>query len=138
MAQHWKKKREKNNLGTSSIFHEFSFRPKPPLTVVDRSSCCHIFNTWGYSCSLWGRLLTQGRSEAAWVSARTLMLSLLLTCSTPVLATEILATATIANVSPDIPAGKLDHIGSTRSIRMLWTTVLLFLNFWLPNMKAIS
>lgn len=64
-------KKEKNNLGTSSIFHEFSFRPEPPLTLVDRSSCCHIFNTWGYSCYLWGLPLTQARSETAWVSART-------------------------------------------------------------------
>lgn len=80
MAQHCKRKREKNNLGTSSIFHEFSFRPKPPVTVVDRSSCCHIFNTWGYSCSPWGLPLTPAASEAAPASAGSLPLLPLLTC----------------------------------------------------------
>lgn len=57
----------KNNLGTSSIFHEFSFRPEPPLTLVDRSSCCHIFTTWGYSCYLWRLPLTQAAAQAATV-----------------------------------------------------------------------
>lgn len=72
---HWhsaaKGKGKKNNLGTSSIFHEFSFRPKPPVTVVDRSSCCHIFNTWSYSCSPWGLPLTPAGSEAAPASTGT-------------------------------------------------------------------
>lgn len=66
----------KNNLGTSSIFHEFSFRPEPRLTLVDRSSCCHIFTTWGYSCHVWGLPLTQAASESASICVRTCMLLL--------------------------------------------------------------
>lgn len=114
---HWhstaKGKGKKNNLGTSSIFHEFSFRPEPPVTVVDRSSCCHIFNTWSYSCSPWGLPLTpvdqRQRGDPR----------LSLPCSCVVLLAEILATLTAANVSPDIPAGKLHHgasIGSTGAL----------------------
>lgn len=66
-----RKGNRKHNLGTSSIFHEFSFRPEPPLTLVDRSSSCHIFTTWGYSCYLSGLPLTQALSQAAEERART-------------------------------------------------------------------
>lgn len=54
------------------------------------------------------------------------MLFLLLTCGAPALATEILATVAIVNVSPDTPTGKFHCMGSIMSIRMLRKTGLLF------------
>lgn len=74
-----RKGNRKHNLGTSSIFHEFSFRPEPPLALVDRSSCCHIFTTWGYSCYLEGLPLTQAVAQAATKCGRTPTLLLLQT-----------------------------------------------------------
>lgn len=43
LAQCWKKKRGKNNLGTSSIFHEFSFRPEPLLQwSIDQAAASYL------------------------------------------------------------------------------------------------